>query len=349
LVADAQRTRLHVSARSIVRAVAMLAATIAGLAMLAASTRVLGWVLSAATMAALLHPIVTALARRMPRGLALAVVVLTTLALSGAVAWRVVDDINDQLKELQRALPEAAEEIEQSERFGEAARDADLAERVEAFVDELPERLRGGDTATALRSAATRGVAFLATTVLTIFFLIHGGRLLSSGADQLRADRRDRAKQVGRRGYPRAWRYIVGSIGMAMIAGLLAYGCAEVLDLPGAAPLALWMALVDVVPVIGVVFGALPLVLLTGVTSPWWQTALVAVVLLGYQVLETTLLQSRVERRSIHVGPFVTIAVAMVGLELYGIGGALISLIAAVAVLAVADELVEPMEVASPE
>jgi predicted PurR-regulated permease PerM len=299
-------------------------------------------------MAALLHPIVSALAKRMPRGLALALVVLTTLALSGAVAWRVVDDINDQLKELQRALPEAAEEIEQSERFGEAAREADLAERVESFVDELPERLRGGDTASALRSAATRGVAFLATTVLTIFFLIHGGRLLTSAADQLKADRRDRAKQVARRAYPRAWRYIVGTIGMAMIAGLLAYGCAKALDLPGAAPLALWMALIDVVPVIGVVFGALPLVFLTAVTSPGWQTAIVAVVLLGYQVLETTVLQSRVERGSLHVGPFVTIAVAMVGIELYGIGGALIALIAAVAVLAAADEIVEPAEVASP-
>jgi predicted PurR-regulated permease PerM len=316
--------------------------------MVAASTRVLGWIVTAATVAALLFPIVFALSQHMRRGLALAIVMLTTLAIGLGVAWRVVDDISDQVKELQRALPAAAEEIEDSERFGEAARDAELAERVDAFVDELPERLRGGDTASALRSAATRGVAFLATTVLTIFFLIHGHRLLRSGAMQLGEDRGGRIKLVARRAYPRAWRYIVGTIGMAVIAGLLAYGCAEVLDLPGAAPLALWMALVDVIPVLGVVVGALPLVLLTAVTSPGWQTALVAVTLLGYQVLETTVLQARIERQSIHVGPFVTIAVSMVGLELYGIGGALIALIAAVAVLAVADELVEPAEVSSP-
>lgn len=346
---DAQRTRLHVSGRSIVLAVAMLAVTIAALAMLSASTRVIGWIVTAATLASLLHPIVAALGRRMPRGLALAVVVLGILALAGGVAWRVVDDIGDQLEELQTALPEAAAEIEQSDRFGEAAREAELAERVETFVDELPERLRGGDAASALRSAATRGVAFLATAVLTIFFLIHGGRLLTSGANQLREDRRDRAKQVAAAAYPRAWRYIVGSIGMALIAGLLTYGCAQVLDLPGAAPLALWMALVDVVPVLGVVLGALPLVLLTAVTSPWWQTTLVALLLFGFQVLETTTLQKRVERRSIHLGPFVTIAVAMVGLELYGIGGALIALVAVVAVLAAADEIVESAEVGSGE
>ena len=82
-------------------------------------------------------------------------------------------------------------------------------------------------------------------------------------------------------------------------------------------------------------------------TSPWWQTALVAIVLVGFQVVENTVMQKRVERRSIHIGPFVTIAVGMVGLELYGIGGALISLVAAVAALSVADEVVEPAEVAS--
>lgn len=346
-VADAQRTRLRISGRSIVQAVAMFAATIATLAMLAASTRVIGWVLSAATMAALLHPIVKGLSGRLPRPLALAIVVASTLVLAGFVAWRVVDDISDQLSELQRALPDAAEEIERSERFGEAAREADLAARVESFVDELPERLRGGDVDDALRAAATRGVAFLATTVLTIFFLVHGGRLLGGAANQLPSRRRARARQVAGAAYISAWHYVVGALGMALIAGLLAYLCARALDLPGAAPLAVWMALVDLIPLLGVVIGALPIVLLTGVTSPWWQTTLVALVLLGFQLLEAAVMQKRVERRSIHIGPFVTIAVGMVGLELYGIGGALIALVAAVAALSVADEVVEPAEVAS--
>lgn len=341
--------RLHVSGRSIVLAVAMFAATIAALGLLAASTRVIGWVLGAATMAALLHPIVGALSRRMPRPLALAVVVVSTLALAGFVAWRVVDDISDQLNELERALPAAAEEIERSERFGEAAREAELAARIEVFVDELPERLRGGDVDEALRSAATRGVAFLATTVLTIFFLVHGGRLLAGAARQVPERRRDRVRAVAAAAYVRGWHYVVGTVGMALIAGLLAFGCARALDLPGAAPLAVWMTLVDVIPLLGVVIGALPIVLLAAVTSPWWQTALVAVVLVGFQVVESTVMQKRVERRSIHIGPFVTIAVGMVGLELYGIGGALVSLVAVVAALAAADEVVDAAAVASAE
>jgi predicted PurR-regulated permease PerM len=294
----------------------------------------------AAVMAGLLSPAVSALSKRAPHGVALAIVLIGTLLIAALVAYKVVDDLNRQLNELQRALPRAARQIEHSERFGEAARDAHLAERVKVFVEELPNRLRGGDTGAALRAAATRGVAFLATGVLTIFFLIYGPKLLLSSAQQLGPERERRARQVASRAYARAWRYVAGSLAMAAMAGLLAYACARALDLPGAAPLALWMALVDALPVIGVVLGALPLVLLAGATSPWEQTALVAVVLFGWQVVEILYLQKRVEKVSLHIGPFVTIAVAMVGLELYGIGGALVLLVLTVLVAATADEIV---------
>jgi predicted PurR-regulated permease PerM len=318
----------------------MLGITLAGLAMIAASARVIGWILVAATFAGLLHPIVNALDTYMRRGLALVVVVLTSLALAGFIGYRVVDDINTQLHELQRALPKAAASIEHSHRFGKAAREAHLADRVGEFVDQLPSRLRGGSTADALRAAATRGVAFLATAVLTIFFLIHGRRLLNSGAKQLPPGREARVREIGSAVYERAWHYIAGSLAMAAMAGLLAFACARALDLPGAAPLSVWMALVDVVPVLGVVLGGLPLVLLAGATAPALETVLVALVLVAWQVFETLYLQWKVERRSLHVGPFITVAIGMVGLELYGIGGALIALVVAVVLAATADEIV---------
>lgn len=318
----------------------MLGLTLAGLAMVAASVRVIGWVVVAATLAGLLFPVVEKLAERIPHGVALALGVGGSLLLAGLVGWAVVDDVSEQLRELEEALPAAARELETSDRFGEVARESDLADRVEAFVAELPERLRGGEPADALRAAATRGVAFLATGVLTIFFLIHGPRLLRAASKQLPLERARRARRVGLEAYRRSWRYVAGSLGMAAISGLLAYACARALDLPGAAPLAVWMALLDVVPVLGVLLGAAPLVLLAAATSPWWQTLLVGVVLVGWQLAEVLYLQKRVELGSLHIGPFVTLAVAMVGLELYGIGGALVALVATVVTAATLDEVV---------
>jgi predicted PurR-regulated permease PerM len=338
-VASAPRlTRLRLSPRSAVTAVALLGATLAALRLVAASGRVLGWVVAAMLLAGLLHPVAVALQGKMRRGLALLVVVFGTLAVAGLIAWAVVDDVVDEVEELQQALPRAARELERSDRFGRTARDMDLADRAQQFVDELPERLRGGSVQDALRSAATRGVAFLATTVLTIFFLIHGPRLLRGAVAQLPDERQEQARRLGASAYQRASRYVGGSLGMAVGAGLVAYALAQAADLPGPAPLALWVALFDLVPLVGVVVGGLPLILLGLADSPT-TGAVVAGVLIAWQLLEALVLQRRVEARSLHVGPFVTVAMAMIGLELYGIGGALAAVALAVVAAALADEL----------
>ena len=331
--------RLRFTTRSVIAAVGLLGLTIALLALIAASLRVIGWILVAATLAGLLLPLVNGLSTKLPRALALATVVVLALGSAAFVGWAVVDDVQDQVKQLQQAVPDAARELEGSERFGETAREIGLAERAEAFVDELPERLRGGDVQDALRSAATRGVAFLATGVLTIFFLIHGPRLLESGIRQLPEGRQAAVRRIGVAVYQRTWHYVGGSLVMMVMAGLLAYACAEAIEVPGKAPLALWVALLDVVPLLGVVLGAGPLILLAATTATWQATVAVAVVLLGWQAFEGLYLQRRVEQHSLHLGPFVTLAVAMVGLEIYGIGGALVGLVAAVVAAATADEV----------
>ena len=265
---------------------------------------------------------------------------LVSLGTAAGVGYLVVDDLADQLSELQEAVPSAARDVERSDRFGEAAREIDFAERAEAFVDELPERLRGGNVEDAVRSAATRGVAFLATGVLTIFFLIHGPRLLQAAIRQLPERYHDDAHRIGVAVYRRSWHYIAGSLSMAVMAGLVSYACAAAIGAPGKAPLALWMTMLDAVPLLGVVLGALPLVLLAATTASWQGAVGVTVVLLGWQAFEALRLQRMVERKSLHLGPFVTVAVAMVGLEVYGIGGALIGLVATVVVATTLDELV---------
>ena len=330
--------RLRLSARSAVLAVALLGATLAVLRLVAASGRVLGWIVAAMLLAGLLHPAVALLQRRVHRGAALFLVVFGTLAVAGLIVWAVVDDVVDEVEDLQRAVPQAAQDIEESERFGRTARDVDLADRAEDFVDELPERLRGGNVQDALRSAATRGVAFLATFVLTIFFLIHGPRLLRSAVAQLQEARREQVGRLGASAYQRAWRYLAGSLGMALAAGVLTYVTAQLADLPGPAPLALWVAVFDLVPLVGVVVGGLPVVLLALAVSPA-RAVVVFVVFLAWQLVEAIVLQRRLERRSLHVGPFVTVAMAMIGLELYGIGGALAAAALAVVAAALADEL----------
>jgi predicted PurR-regulated permease PerM len=331
---------LRLTPASVIRAVAMLGLTLAVLAVIAASARVIGWILAAVVIAGLLYPTVQSLSARIPRALALFAVVFGALALTVGIGYAVVDEVVDQMHDLQTAVPRAARELERSDRFGEAATEIHLARRAKVFVDELPERLRGGNVQDALRSAATRGVAFLATGVMSIFFLMYGEQLLRGAVRQLPARRQANATRIGLSVYHRSWRYVSGSLTMAVAAGLIAYLCAMFLHLPGKAPLALWMVLLDPIPLLGVLLGALPLILLAATTATWQGSVLVAAVLVGWQLFEAVKLQPTVEARSLHLGPFITIAVVMVGLELYGIGGAIIGLVFAVVLAATLDELV---------
>jgi len=294
----------------------MLGATLAGLAVAAASRRVIGWILVAATFAGLLHPIVSWLQRRMRRGLAVLLVMVSLVGTAGVVIYGLIDDVAAETRRLQVVAPQRAEELERSERFGEIARDVHLSERTRRFLDALPERLRGGSTADALRAAATRGVAFLATAVLTIFFLQHGPRIAAAAVRQLsdRA-RRERLRAVGPVVYARAFGYAASNLTMALAAGLFAFAAARAAGVPGPAALGIWVGLWDLVPLgLAATFDA-------------------------YQLAENFLVQRRVEAQTVHVGPFVTLAAGLVGLELAGVPGALLSVLAAPIAMATADEI----------
>jgi predicted PurR-regulated permease PerM len=317
----------------------MLAATLAGLGVAAASRRVIGWILVAATFAGLLHPVVSWLQRRMRRGLAVLLVMVTLVGTAGLVIYGLVDDVRAETARLQEVAPQRAEEIERSDRFGEMARDFRLAERTREFLDDLPERLRGGTAADAIRAAATRGVAFLATAVLTIFFLQHGPRIAAAAARQFSDPRRRaRLEALGPVVYARAFGYAASSLTMAVAAGLFAFVAARAAGVPGPAALGIWVGLWDLVPVGGALVGAIPIVGLAAVSSST-DAVWLALLFIAYQLAENILVERRVEAQTVHVGPFITLAAGLVGLELAGVPGALLSVLAATIAIAVADEV----------
>lgn len=334
-----QPERLRLTPRSVLTAVGMFGITASVLGLLAASRRVVGWILVAAVVAGLLHPVVSYLQRHMRRGLAVLIVMVGLLGSAATIVYTLVDEVGEETRRLQEAAPERARALERSERFGELATDLRIEERTRRFLADIPDRLRGGTPAEALRAAGSRGVAFLATTVLTIFFLLHGPRLSRAAAGQI-ADppRRDRSRAVAMAVYRRAFGYASASLAMAVAAGLFAYVVARLADVPGPAALGFWVGLWDLVPLAGTVVGALPIVALAAVVSGQ-KAAVIAVAFVLYQAVENILVERPVERATLRVGPFLTLAAGLVGLELSGVAGALLCVLAAAAVVAAADEL----------
>lgn len=343
MAAPTSRPRLRISGRSIVAAVAIFALTLVLLRMFTAAGRVIGWMLVAATFAGLLHPMVSWLARRIPRGVASILIVLAAVAVTALVVRGLVEDVVGETERLRVTAREATTEIEQSKQFGEFARSVRVQERIDGFIEQVPEQLAGGGTpADRFRAAATRGVAFLATTVLTLFLLLHGPRIGAAALQQIPdAERRAQLHRVALSAYRRAFGYARGTLIGALANGGLAYLLARNAEVNGAGALAVWVALWSVVPVAGSVIGALPIVLLGALEKPLYGV-LLAIAFISVQAFEDLVWQPRLERRTLKLGPFLTVGSGLIGLELRGLPGALLAVLFAAVVVAVLDDLAPP-------
>jgi predicted PurR-regulated permease PerM len=305
----------------------MIGAAAAMVRLFAASTRVLGWMVVAAIVASLLHPLVARLQRHVPRGLAVLLVLVGVAAFVGGIGYAGVDNVRHAADRLQKVAPEAAGKLEHSARFGDAARQFHLKEKVQDFVDHLPDRLRGGSTATALRSAATRGVAYLATSVLTLFLLVHGARLVQAALAQIHDDeRRARVGWVLLGAYEKYVGYLAATVARAIVAGAFTWLVCREVGLQGGVLLGLVVGVASFVPTIGMIVGALPTLLLVTAIHP--DRAFIAfVAFAAYQVAEAVFVQPRLDRATMQVGPVVAFVAMMLGLEAYGLGGMIVAFV----------------------
>lgn len=175
--------------------------------------------------------------------------------------------------------------------------------------------------------------------VLMLYFLAarpHITRALYSLAP---ASRRERVSALGDEILHRVGRYAIGAIVVALIAGTVtAIFCVSAGLGAYALPLAVLVALLDLVPLVGAILGAASVCLVGLATST--TTFIVCVgFYLVYEVIEGYVIYPRVMRSSVDVPEYVTIIAVLVGGAIGGIVGALLALPVAAAVLLLTREV----------
>ena len=176
--------------------------------------------------------------------------------------------------------------------------------------------------------------------VLTIYFLAGLPRLLRAG---LRIGARVAPTAGGaadRQVVQRTGRYVVGVLAVAAVAGTVTFVFLEIVGIREyALPLAVLVALLDLVPLVGALAGAA-----TVVARRAWRTRSVvgiaaAIFYLVYEAIEGYVIYPRVMRSSVDVPEYVTIIAVLVGGSLGGIVGALLSLPVTASALHLMDEV----------
>jgi predicted PurR-regulated permease PerM len=253
--------RVRLPASFALRVAATALGTLALLAALQQARTVLHWLVTAAVAALLLDgPVRSLVARSVPRLLAVALVTVVAVVGAALLTYGVVDAVVEQYGHLSRTAPAAAADLSRTGPFPELWQRVRLLERTNALLEQAPERLFGSPASAARTAAARLGEVVLVLT-LTVFLLVTYERFEA------------RLLRLAQQGV--AWRWSGIDLGVGagasrarlLVARVLVLGTAtavvaQVVDVPAPVALGLWMAWWRLLPVLGVVVGYAPVVLL---------------------------------------------------------------------------------------
>src|SRR5207247_6328078 len=114
--------------------------------------------------------------------------------------------------------------------------------------------------------------------------------------------------------------YMIGNIGVSIVAGLASGTALALLGVPYALPLAMWVAIADLIPMVGATLGAVPAVIVAFFSG--LPTGIGTVIFFAiYQQVENYLVAPRVMKRAVDISPAVVILAALIGATLLGFVG----------------------------
>ena len=262
---------------------------------------------------------------RVPRAIA---TVLTLGSFVGLVSLVVVlagPSVTHSAATVTRDAPDAVRSMESLPFVGRVLERQGAPEKVQHFLDSLPDRLRGSDAVARLVKAAgdaLTGVFWTVTFMLAMLW--DGPRLVRAVRDRIPENRRGRAVRFGRAAYTAVSNVVAASAFIAALNGTVVMLLAIALGIPLAPVLGLWSAAWNFIPQIGGFVGALPLVALGFGNGPW-QGVVALVIFVVYQTLENHVIQPLIGARAVQVPPLVLMIGVLFFAAVFGFVGALLS------------------------
>ena len=132
--------------------------------------------------------------------------------------------------------------------------------------------------------------------------------------------------------------YVTGNLAISVICGVTTFVVLLLPRMPYAAPLALLVAVLDLIPLVGATLGGALLVIVGLFVEPWKAVVLLVFVLV-YQQVESNLLQPMVYSQAVQLNGLVILIALLVGGQLLGIPGALLAIPVAEIIRIVVTEL----------
>ena len=325
------RRQVLISPRTVVGVVLVVALFLALVEILGLIGTVLRLLVVAGFLTVVLNPLVNALQRRgLGRGPATLVVFAGLLLALAAFFGAFLAPLYTEVRAFSDNAPQYIEDLRRSALLRDLDERYDILERAQAEAANLPERLPATAPAALGLAGTVFNAIFQTVTVLflTLFMLLELPSISAAVQRLLTPGPRRHVNELTVEINRTVARYVAGNLLISLIAGTTAAVALLVLGVPYAFVLGLFMAIADLVPLVGATAGGFVIVLVA-FTQGVVPGVVMIVVMIVYQQVENQVLQPLIMKRTVAVSPLVVLVSVLVGGTLLGVLGALLAIPAA--------------------
>ena len=328
-VANRDVVRVSVSSRDVVRVILVAIAVGAMLYFLYLIRSVLGLLFIALFLAIALAPGVEFFARHhVKRSLAILLMYLLLLASVFGLGLLVVPPIVSGVNDFVGNVPRYVDDLRNSKTFRRYDDKYKITPQLQKQAKKLPTHI--ADAVSGVRSV-TVGVfgalvQLVTILVMTFFMLVDGKRVLAWITRQSGPERGARMERIAGDVYRAVVGYVTGNILISVIAGLTAYAMMSILGIPFAVPLAVLVAFLDLIPLVGSTIAGLIVGIVAAVVGFPGKLIAWVIYVIVYQQVENNVIQPVVYRRTVQIHPLIVITAVLIGGSLLGVLGALLAI-----------------------
>ena len=264
-------------------------------------------------------PAVQYLKRRgLPNILAVLIPALGTLIILILIIFPLIPFFLGQINSLAADLPASLDE---------AATTFGIAIDAQAVQDVVSREINSISRNAVVVTTKVFGGVFSALTVVIVSFylLLYYNNFKKAIAKLFHKDERAYVEEVVEKINDKLGAWLRGQMTLSFFIGLITYIALSIMGLPYALPLALIAGLLEVIPTLGPTLAAIPAVIVALTINPPTAIAVIVIYII-IQLLENNFLVPKIMQKAVGLNPVIVILGVMIGANLMGVAGALLSI-----------------------
>jgi predicted PurR-regulated permease PerM len=297
---------------------------------------VLVWTLAAAFLAIALNPLVERLEPRIGRRPAATVVFLGFVIGFFAILAALVAPFVTQVDDLSTGLPQAISDAKHDSTVKRLDNRFHIAEHAKEHLDSLPSVVFGA-AGTVLGGAVAVSTVFF----LTLFLLYELPGIMRVALAQIPPKRRPRVVAAAQHMNRTIGGYVAGNLVISLICGAVTTVALYLLDVPYSLALGVFMAVFDIIPLVGATIGSFVVSASALVFVDVRTGAIMFAIVMVYQQIENHILQPLIYGRTVQIPSLTVLIAVLCGGAALGLIGALLAIPIAATIQAVGSELLE--------